>query len=389
MNGVSPRTVTVQVGTAQTFAWASSYYLPALLAAPLADELGLPASQVFVAFSAALIVSALVGPFSGRAIDRHGGRPVLLASSLGFALGLTLLGMAQGSAGLFAAWLVIGAAMGGGLYDAAFAALVRLYGPQARRPITGVTLMAGFASTIGWPATGWLMTQWGWRGACFAWAAVHLLINALLYLRLPPPPVERPVEVNETAAQPAPAPPRAAPRRGTGVLLAFVFGACWFSSTAMAAHLPRLMQATGMGLAGAVAIGALVGPAQVAGRLIEFAWLKNFHPLLSARLAALAHPVGVAVLLAVGSAAAPLFAVLHGMGNGILTIANGALPLALFGSKGFGARQGWLMFPARFAQAAAPLAFGLALDRWGAASLGLTAGLVLCALGALMLIRLR
>lgn len=114
-------------------------------------------------------------------------------------------------------------------------------------------------------------------------------------------------------------------------LLAFVFAATWFISTAMATHLPRMLQATGATLAAAVAVGALIGPAQVAGRLLEFGLLRHVHPLLSARLAALTHPAGVAVLLAAGPALAPLFAILHGAGNGILTIAKGTLPLALFG----------------------------------------------------------
>ena len=140
---------------------------------------------------------------------------------------------------------------------------------------------------------------------------------------------------------------RATPNRHAAVLLATTFAIAWFVSTAMAAHLPRLLQACGVGLAAAVAIGALVGPAQVAGRLLEFGVLRRLHPLLSARLAALAHPVGALALLLAGAPLAPLFAVLHGAGNGILTIAKGTLPLALFGPAGYGARQGLLMVPSR------------------------------------------
>jgi hypothetical protein len=171
------------------------------------------------------------------------------------------------------------------------------------------------------------------------------------------------------------------------VLLAFVFAVTWFTSTAMAAHLPRLMQDIGLGLAAAVAIGTLVGPAQVAGRLLEFGVLRRVHPLLSARLATLAHPVGAVGLLLGGPAWAAAFALLHGAGNGILTIAKGTLPLVFFGPQGYGARQGWLMLPGRVAQAFAPFAFGLALDRWGAAGLWLSAGLGLAAFLALMLLR--
>jgi hypothetical protein len=157
----------------------------------------------------------------------------------------------------------------------------------------------------------------------------------------------------------------------------------------MATHLPRMLEATGATLAAAVAVGALIGPAQVAGRLLEFGFLRRVHPLLSARLAALAHPAGVALLLGGGPVMAPVFAVLHGAGNGILTIAKGTLPLVLFGPQGYGARQGWLMMPARVAQALAPFLFGVALDRWGVNALWLSGGIGLGAFAALLLLRAR
>src|SRR3954470_15455285 len=142
---LSPRARTVAaLGTAQTLAWASSYYLPAIVAAPIARDLGISTPTVFAAFSASLIVSALLGPHAGQAIDRWGGRPVLSGTSLVFAAGLALLGWAHGPISLFAAWIVLGIGMGSGLYEGAFAALVRLEGHAARRSITGITLIAGF-----------------------------------------------------------------------------------------------------------------------------------------------------------------------------------------------------------------------------------------------------
>jgi MFS family permease len=155
----------------------------------------------------------------------------------------------------------------------------------------------------------------------------------------------------------------------------------------MAAHLPRLLQASGATLAAAVAVGALVGPAQVGGRLLEFGLLRHVHPLLSARLAALLHPLGAALLVVVGAPAAAAFVILHGAGNGILTIAKGTLPLVLFGPSGYGRRQGWLMVPARIAQALSPWLFGLCLDRWGDRALWLSAAIASLALGALLLLR--
>ncbi len=163
------------LGLAQTLAWASSYYLPAILTVTMARDLGLSAPTVFAAFSVALVVSALLGPIAGRAIDRFGGRPVLMVTNLMFAAGLCGLGLASGPITLFAAWVVLGIGMGSGLYEAAFAALVRLWGHDSRGGITGITLLAGFASTVGWPLSSYLETHFGWRVACHGQSTQRLL----------------------------------------------------------------------------------------------------------------------------------------------------------------------------------------------------------------------
>jgi MFS family permease len=368
----------------------------------MARDLGISRPAVFGVFSMALMVSALTGPAAGRLIDRQGGRRVLLASNLLFGLGLAGLGLAQGLPGLALAWVLLGVAMGSGLYDAAFAALVRLYGQnpqQARQSITGITLIAGFASTVGWPLTTLLEAQWGWRGACFAWAALHVVIGLPLNALLPragPHEAATPAAPSCAAATPAAqdgaalpaAPATAAPPRYTAALLALLFSMLGFVSTAMAAHLPALLQAAGATLAVAVLAGALIGPAQVAARVFEFSVLKRFSPLLSARAAALTHPLGALLLLALGPVAALPFAVLHGSGNGLLTIVRGTLPLALFGAGGYGARQGWIALPGRILGALSPWLFGLALERQGAHALWLSAGMCLTAFACLLALRL-
>lgn len=375
----APVRVVAMLGVAQTLAWASSYYLPAMIATPMARDLGVGTSTVFAAFSIALVIAAAIGPFAGRSIDRWGGRPVLATTNVVFACGLVVLGLTDGPTGLFAAWVVMGVAMGSGLYEGAFAALVRLYGQRARGSITGITLVAGFASTVGWPLSAWLEAHVGWRGACLAWAALHLVVGLPLNLLLPKALHPHRSSPDESVA----ASPPASLGRST-VLLSVVFAITWFISTAMAAHLPRLLIASGTTIAIAVLVGTLVGPAQVAARLFEFAFLQRLHPLLSARVAALMHPAGAALLVCFGSPLVFVFALLHGAGNGILTIAKGTLPLVLFGARGYGRRQGALAVPARFAQALAPWLLGLALDRYGVDALWLTAALGSIAFAALL-----
>lgn len=375
--------VVVALGTAQTLAWGSTYYLPAILAVPIARDLGVSTGLVFAAFSAALVVAAILGPLAGRRIDRFGGRDVLAVSNIVFAAGLLGLGLADGAVLLFASWIVIGVGMCMGLYEAAFSTLTGIYGRDARGAITGITLLAGFASTVCWPISALLDAEIGWRATCFVWAAAHLLIGLPLNRFLVPAGTYRP-EADGAASPPDDRDYGSASRAMT--LLAIVFAVTWFISTAMAAHLPLLLQAAGASPLAAVAAAALVGPAQVAARIVEFGLLRRFHPLLSARLATLAHPVGAVAVMLIGAPAAALFAILHGAGNGILTIAKGTLPLAIFGPAGYGFRQGVLMVPARFAQASAPVLFAILIERYGASALLLSSILALAAFTALLML---
>lgn len=372
--------ITIALGTSLTVAWASSYYLPAVLAVPMAAEFGLSPVWVFGASSMAMVVSALVGPWAGARIDGAGGRGVLVLSSLVFAAGLGLLAAAPSPALLFLGWAVVGLGMGIGLYEAGFATLAGIYGAAARGPITGITLLAGFASTVGWPLSGLMLATWGWREACLGWALIHLFVALPLNACLPEGRATQAPAHSESAED-------APPSRLALGLLAFVFAATWFNATAMAAHLPGLLQAAGASTATAIAAGALIGPAQVAARVLEFGLLRRVSPLVSARLAAAAHPVAAVTLLSFGGPAAHVFALLHGARNGILTIAKGTLPLALFGAAGYGQRIGWLNAPARILQAAAPLIFGGALQAWGVAAIWLTAAIGAASFVALALLR--
>jgi len=368
--------IIVALGTTQTLAWASSMYLPAILADPIARDLGVSSNWVFGAFSAALVISALLGPRIGRQIDLVGGRSVLSLSNLVLAAGLVLLGLSYSIPVLVGAWLLLGIGMALGLYDAAFAALGRAYGDAARGAITGITLIAGFASTVGWPLSAWGLQTIGWRETCFAWALAQILIGLPInWLMLPAVTgtqiaVERPVKPH-------------IPIDRTMILLAFAFAAAWSVTGAMAAHLPRILEAAGATANQAVFAGALIGPAQVLARIFEASFLSRFHPLLSTRIACITHPIGAAILALAGGGAASVFAIFHGTGNGILTIARGTLPLAIFGPENYGYRLGLIGAPARMAQAAAPLAFGLLIDRMGSGILIVSSALSLAALLAL------
>jgi predicted MFS family arabinose efflux permease len=372
--------VVLALGTTQTLAWASTYYLPAILADRIADAIGTSGTWFFAAFSTSLIVSALVAPWAGRTVDAIGGRAVLAVSNVTIAVGLATLALAHNQVTLWSAWLILGLGMGIGLYDTAFAALGRIYGTQARSAITGITVIAGFASTLGWPLTAWGARGLGWRETCLAWAAANLVVALplnLLFLPRSPHPTATAVEQAKARVR----------LDRSMVVLGFAFAVSWMVVAAMAVHLPRLLEAAGASSVQAVAAGALIGPAQVAARIAEAGLLKRFHPMLSARLSVALHPIGAAVLGCFGAAAASgAFTILHGAGSGILTIARGTLPLALFGPENYGYRLGLLGAPSRVAMALAPVMFAVLIERFGVGSLLFSSGLDIAALLALCML---
>jgi MFS family permease len=298
------------LGVTQTLAWGSTYYLTAVFADPVSASLHLSRTWFFGSVSAALLLSGLLGPLAGRTIDRYGGRDVLAATNLVFAGGLVWLALATGPVGLAAAWMVIGIGMGFGLYEAAFATAAGLYGSEARNAITGITLFAGFASTVGWPTSTALVADFGWRGAALTWAALHLVIglpfNRLLVPKSPPP---APVVAQGGAAS--------AGVSWTMIILACVFGATWFVSASLAAHLPRLLEAMGATPAAANRRSGArrSGPSRGADDRV-FTLLRRASPMISARLATILHPIGAVLLAVIGPVATVPFVLLHGGGNG-------------------------------------------------------------------------
>ena len=374
MRALSSRSKTVAaIGFGQMLAWGSSYYLAAILAPVMARQFGLPSVAVFGMFSAALLVSAVLGPFAGRRVDRLGGRRVLQNSNVMFAIAHLVLAFAQGPVTLALGWLLLGVAMPFGLYDAAFGTLVRLYREDARRSIVAVTLIAGFASSVAWPLTHFVDVHSSWRTACALWALLHLTVGLALHRYGVPNVIAAALHPASSKASPAALKPKVM------WLLAAIFAATGFVFAALAAHLPRVLETAGATTTAAVAAASLVGVFQVGGRVLDAAWLKRLHPFTSAKLATVLHPLGAALLLLIGAPLIAVFTALHGAGVGLMTIVKGTLPLALFGPTGFGQRAGLLEAPSRVMQAVAPVLFSLLLDGLGGQVVWITGGLSMAA----------
>jgi len=370
--GFNQTAIMLALGAGQMLAFASSFYLLGVMGDTIAQDLRLRPSLVVSLMSLALLASALAAPAAGRWTDRRGGKRVLLASNLVFAAGLAVVGLAPGLPLLAVGLSIIGVGMALGLYGTPFAILVELYGDQARRSITGVALIGGLGSSLGWPLTLWLEQHLGWRGACFAWAAVHLAVCLpLAGLTVPPRSAAAPPH------QHADLPHEPVVWDRTMVQLAVLFACAWFISTCMSTHLPRVLAAVGLTPAQAAGTAALVGFAAVSVRLAEFTVLRRLPPLATTRIATLGHISGAAALLVLGSVAAPALALGQGAGNGMLTVAKGVLPLSLYGSRNYAYRSALLSRPAQFAQVGGPALYGLALEQSPQVALTLSSGLCL------------
>ncbi len=345
-------TVVSAIGIGQILAWGSSYYLLSLLAGPIAADTGWPLSWVFGALSLGLLVSGLVSPRIGHIIERRGGRLVLAASAILLSLGLLGVGLAPTLPLFIGAWLVIGVGMGAGLYDPAFSTLGRMYGEDARSAITQVTLFGGFASTICWPLTAILAETLGWRGTCLTYAAIHLAVVLPLYwFGLPREADTKPVA--KTAGVPAAGELRP-DQHLPFLLLAAGFTLAYATMTVIAVQLPALLQAQGLTLAAAVGLGALLGPSQVGGRVLEMMLGRKTHPIWSLLASTALVAIGILVLVGFSDAAAAGI-ILYGLGSGIRSIVRGTVPLAMFGRDGYAILMGRLSLPTLLATAVAPL----------------------------------
>jgi MFS family permease len=351
------------LGVTQILAWGTIFYPPVLTVPLIAHERGWSMTFAMGGFSLALLTAGLVSPRVGLLIDRHGGHRVMSIGSLLAAFGLALIVYADHPAAYLAVWMLLGVATAATLYDPAFATLGRIFGIAARRPITALTLAGGFASTVSWPVTHLLLNAVGWRGTYLVYAAVLALVAAPLHAFALPRTRASAAARSDPSAQ---APITVLPPTGWPFLLvAAAFAAYAFVPSGLSAHLLAIFARAGIDAATVVAIGALFGPAQVAARICELMVARRIHPLFVARFAVAMLLAAFALLalfgLSVPTAAA--FAVMFGMANGLLTIARGAVPLALFGAAGYGHLMGRIGGPYLVMQAIAPLVLAFVAER--------------------------
>jgi hypothetical protein len=377
---VGPWRAVLVLGVTQILAWGAVFYPPVLTVPLIAADRGWSISFAMAGFSLALLVAGLVSPRVGRLIDRHGGHRVMPVGSLLAAVGLAGLVYAHHPVAYLAVWMLLGVATAASLYDPAFATLGRIFGAGARAPITALTLAGGFASTVSWPTTHLLVESVGWRGTYLIYAAALALVAAPLHaFALPRQRADRDAAaVGAAAPLPAVLPPHGWPF----ILVAAAFAAYAFVPSGLSAHLLAIFGRAGIDAAAAVTIGALFGPSQVLARIGEIIVLRRAHPLIVARYAVAMLLLGFALIAFAGLTVvtAVAFMVLFGMANGLLTIARGTVPLALFGPTGYGALIGRIGGPFLLMQAVAPLALAFVVERTSdPAALAVTAALALVA----------
>ncbi len=353
--------IVTALGMAQILSWGTSFYFLAVFAGPIARDTGWPYAWVVAGVSVGLVVAGLISPRVGREIGHRGGRPVLALGAVLFALGLALIGTSQNLPWYLAAWTVLGAGMGIGLYDGAFATLGTIYGKEARGGIAAVTLFGGFASTVCWPFSALLIGQFGWRGACLVYAGIHLCIALPVFLlALPNGPVTAGAVSADTAR-------RVGLERGERLVFALL--ACVVTIGAsilalMGTHLLTLLESRGISAASAVLFGMLIGPSAVGARVVESIAGRHYHPFWTLAASITLVAAGMVLLTRDLNWVAPAI-IFYAAGNGIGTIARGSVPLTLFGAARYPALMGRLGFPIMLAMAASPFIGAWAFQNGG------------------------
>ncbi len=358
------------LGLTQITAWGTSYYCLGVLANPIAADTGWSRGQVYLGYTVALLVMGFASPAVGRAIDTHGARRVMSLGTIVVSAGLLALSFVTNHYAYLAVWAVLGLGMRLCLYDAAFAALVQVAPSRGRAAISYLTLYGAFASSIFWVIGHFLNEAVGWRQTLALFAIINLVICLPLHwFGLARRDDAEPAAAQEAAAIASDATPPLVGRRRTVAisLFALIMSLNGFVFSVISLQLVPLLEAAGLATAAAVWVASLKGVAQFGGRITEIVFGKNLSAITVARIAIGALPISL-VLLLMGQgvfAAILAFTLLMGASQGVITIVRGAVPLALFGVKGYGAVLGLIATPILLVNAASPTAFAAIVDRWG------------------------
>lgn len=343
--------LTLRLGITQIIGWGSGFYLPAILAVPISQSIGVSTETFFWAFTLSLLLSGLVGPRIGRLIDMYGGRKVLPWGNLAFFTGLILLAFSTNELMLFIAWAVIG--IGGSMsnYDSAFATAVAFFKENSNRVIAGITVFAGFSSTISWPLTSFLNSQFGWQAAVLFWAAMHLFVSLPLHATIPRSE-QREIDVMTGPIQKI-------IKRGLKfdkllIVFALMFALEGFIVSSVNTTLPFLLTELGASEQLALLAAVILGPSQVFARILLVALGKKTGPITVAAISIAAHPLGVIFVLLFGVNGLLPFVILHGIGVGLNPFIRGSLPLLFFGAQSYGQRQGYVMMLSKIVGALSP-----------------------------------
>ena len=357
------------LGISQITAWGTSYYCLGVLAKPIATETGWSMSTIFLGFSVALVTMGLISTSVGRLIDRIGARSVMSIGTIIVSAGLLGLSQVRDVASYFVAWLVIGVGMRCCLYDAAFAALVQAVPSRGRAAISYLTLYGAYASTVFWVIGHYVNEAYGWRGTLLIFAGINLAICLPLnWLGL-----SRREQATDTETTKAPERAQDGPalegrRRKVGIaLFALIMSLNGFVFGVVSLQLVPMLEAAGLAGAAAVWVASLKGHGQFGGRLVEIFFGKNLKAMTVARIAiGVLPPALLLLMLARGEFwLLVTFTLLLGASQGVITIVRGAVPLALFGTQGYGAVLGLIATPILLVNAFSPALFALIVDLVG------------------------
>ena len=348
------------LGIAQLVSWAALIYSIAVLGAPMAVDLGVSETAIFGAFSFSLVVTGLSSPRVGKLIDRIGGRPVLTLGSLVAAISLAAVAIAPTLIPFVLAWGLAGVARAMSLYEAAFATLSQHAAKSFRKSVTAITLTGGLAGSVAFPLSLIGLERFGWRWTLLGFAAAELLICLPLYLWCIPPGSGTRVAVATSDGTSKPVSTRRVPAI-VFVALATSFALTAFITSAMSVHVINLLKTTGLTIASAVMVASLIGPMQVVGRIVEFAFGRRFSSRAIGAATLVLMAISLLALMFVNAqvAVALFFAITFGWANGVQTIVRGTVPAELFGHDDYGQLMGRLAFPSFIARAVAPLALTL------------------------------